>query len=254
MSLILPACPSRHGRSRRLGQPCGHAGWTYRQQALDDFTSESQTKSADRQGQLHHFSPTGLEDPVEAQGKQEKGREVERFIRLLVRGDFVVWWGKARGGADENEANKGTFGRLAPYSTAAEEVRKRTACTAGPSRPHHLLLAHGRCREKGAGARWAWHGRGYVPAKGLRMRMASCRNVLSARDRWFHAPGTETAVRLEQRRGTAAFLAQAGISRNWQWADRLVHIRQACCRSRVEPVKISKPGVRCAALHRRGHA
>lgn len=35
---------------------------------------------------------------------------MERFIRLLVRGDFVVWWGKARGCADEDEANKGTFG------------------------------------------------------------------------------------------------------------------------------------------------
>lgn len=93
---------------------------------------------------------------------------MERFIRLLVRRDFVVWWGKARGCADEDESNKGTFELSGQYSTVGGKDSKH----------HHLLLAHSCCREKGNEARRLCDIRGYVPAKGLRIRMVSCRNVL----------------------------------------------------------------------------
>lgn len=49
-------------------------------------------------------------------------------------------------------------------------------------------------------------------------------------------------------RGTATFMSQAGIWRTWPWPDELGPVRQRYCRSRVEPMKISKPGVLCAGL------
>ena len=34
---------------------------------------------------------------------------MERFVGLLVRGDFVVGWGKAGGGTDEDQAYEGAW-------------------------------------------------------------------------------------------------------------------------------------------------
>lgn len=49
-----------------------------------------------------------------------------------------------------------------------------------------------------------------------------------------------------KRRGTAAFLPRAGIWRHWAATAALGRTGQSRRRSRVEPVKISKPGVLCA--------
>lgn len=75
---------------------------------------------------------------------------MERFIRLLVRRDFVVWWGKARGCADKDEANKGALRDVSmALCNCRERKSKRTAWTVGRSGHGHLLLTHVRCGRKG---------------------------------------------------------------------------------------------------------
>lgn len=69
---------------------CSRMGFSYRQQALHDLTRDTQAQRANTERQLYNLPAIRLKDPVEGNRDGEEGEKVQRFVALLVGGNFVV--------------------------------------------------------------------------------------------------------------------------------------------------------------------
>jgi hypothetical protein len=100
--------------------PTKAEGIAYRQQALYNLRRNSQAQGTHNERILQHPAPCSLQDPVESEGEEEEGDEVQCLIRLFVGWEGVVCWGKAGGCRDKDQAHEGSYSELAYRSSCIE--------------------------------------------------------------------------------------------------------------------------------------
>lgn len=86
-----------------------------REEGLQEFAADAEEGGADGEGEVEGAAARGVEDPVEAEGQEEEGQEVEGFV-VDVQRDLEG--GEAEVGGCEEEEEEGSLGVASALSGA----------------------------------------------------------------------------------------------------------------------------------------